>query len=161
MIEGKIYKIINKDFPDKVYYGSTIQELHKRLSTHRRTKLNFCSSKILMNGNEEIILIQTKMYNDKYELLNREKWFIQNFKCINKYLPNLTDEEKLYNNRLSSKKAYQKNKIERITKNKKNYEKNKEDKNSKNRRRVICPCCLKNLSYDWYKQHYKKCYSTL
>ena len=161
MIEGKIYKIKNKDFPGMFYYGSTTQTLNKRLNNHRRKKLNNCSSKILINGNEEIILIQTKFYNNKYELWNREKWFIQNFKCINKYLPNPTDAEKLYNKRLSGRKDYQKNIIERKIKNKKNYEKNKEKVNLKicirRKERVICPKCLNNLSRGWFLNHYKIC----
>ena len=150
MIEGKIYKIINKDFPGLVYYGSTTQKLNRRLTNHRRALSS--TSNILINGNEEIILIQTKIYNDKYELWNREKWFIQNFKCINKQIPNPTNEEKLYKQRLTRKKN---------KKDKKYYEKHKENIHSNNRRRVICPSCLKNLSYDWYRKHYKKCYYTL
>ena len=144
MIEGKIYKIINKDFPGMFYYGSTTQKLKKRLAQHRRN--NTCSSKILMNGNEEIILIQNKICNTRKELLNREKWFIQNFKCINKYLPNPTDEEKLYKQRLTIKKNYEKNK-----------EKIKLWHRNRNKERVICPKCLKNLARSYFTRHCKIC----
>ena len=35
MIEGKIYKIKNKDFPGMFYYGSTTQTLNKRINIYQ------------------------------------------------------------------------------------------------------------------------------
>ena len=166
---GKIYKIINIDFPGKKYYGSTVRELKVRLTQHRNLKY---SSRELINGNEEIILIQNYPCNSKYELTQRERWFIEKFECLNFNIPNRTDKEyyqdnkkrirekqKIYSLKNSKKNIeYQKiyreeNKEELIIKHKIYYDKRKEYKNEK----IECDLCGKSMArqyVSYHKKHY-------
>lgn len=43
--------------------------------------------------NCEIVLLESVNCNSKEELLARERWFIENNKCVNKYIPFRTPEE--------------------------------------------------------------------
>tara|TARA_R110000765_G_scaffold1192_3_gene2975 strand:+ start:77 stop:544 length:468 start_codon:yes stop_codon:yes gene_type:complete len=89
---GKLYKIINPiDYPGEKYYGSTIKELEVRLSKHKYRRS--CRASKLINGNEEIILIQNYPCNNKKELEKRERWFIEKFECINRTIPGRTKNE--------------------------------------------------------------------
>jgi len=99
---GKIYKLINDEFPDLVYYGSTRGKLIDRLYDHRKTSgIRRCSSKILFEkGNCKIILVENYPCQSRKELLLKERYYIENNNCINKELPIITKEEH---------KQYQKN----------------------------------------------------
>ena len=89
--KGMIYKIYNDSIPDKVYYGSTIQPLHKRLYLHKKLDSN-CSSKILFPGGK-IVLVEKFPCKDKIELLQRERYYIENNECVNKRIPNRTKKD--------------------------------------------------------------------
>jgi len=97
---GYIYKIYDNT-NNNVYYGSTIQKLSRRLSGHRRSyknylngKYHFVSSfKIIENGDFSISLIEQVEYNDKIELRARERFYIENNKCVNKCIPNRNSKE--------------------------------------------------------------------
>ena len=92
---GYIYKIFDNT-NNNVYYGSTIQKLSIRLSGHRRSykdyligKSRFTTSfKIIENGDYTISLVETIEYNDKIELTARERFYIENYDCVNKVIPN-------------------------------------------------------------------------
>jgi hypothetical protein len=87
--EGKIYKIVGSGL---TYYGSTKQTLKARINKHKYQKC--CSSKqIINNGNYEILLIELFPCNTKEELKTRERWYIENNDCVNKYIPNRTKKE--------------------------------------------------------------------
>ena len=92
---GKIYKLVNDEFPDLVYYGSTIMKLNKRLSDHKyvsKTKNN--SSKILFSKGEcKIILVENYPCKSKLELLKKERINIETNKCINKVIPTRNKKE--------------------------------------------------------------------
>ena len=89
--EGKIYKIESNGL---CYYGSTIQKLYDRLSTHKK-KVG-CSSRLLYETGHEIKISIVELYpcNNKEELLLRERFWIENNQCINIKLPISSKEEK-------------------------------------------------------------------
>jgi hypothetical protein len=89
--EGKIYKIESNGL---CYYGSTIQTLNERLSTHK--KKSGCSSKLLYETGKDIIISIVELYpcNNKEELLLRERFYIENNQCINIKCPISSKEEK-------------------------------------------------------------------
>ena len=100
--EGKIYKIVC-DNTCLTYYGSTCEKrLSRRLSKHRSNysdylknpENNFCTSfKILEGGNYNIVLVEHYPCNSKEELLQRERFYIENNECVNRNIPTRTYEE--------------------------------------------------------------------
>ena len=89
--EGKIYKIINDKMPNLVYYGSTCNTFHKRMAQHKELT---CSSRVLFEyGNPQIILVEKYPCNDKMELTQRERFYIENNDCVNKCIPGQTRKE--------------------------------------------------------------------
>jgi hypothetical protein len=87
---GKIYKITGGNM---TYYGSTTQILSKRLYQHKH-KSNMCySKKILELGNYDICLVELFPCKSKEELHMRERFYIENNECVNKNIPNRTQEE--------------------------------------------------------------------
>lgn len=123
---GKIYKIIN-DATDKIYIGSTIQPLSKRLSQHKHKK-SCCSRELLELGNCKIILIENFKCDNKEQLTAREQYWIDNSSnCINKnmkanVLIKYKDNPKEY------MKQKRKNSEKRIAYRKEYYQKMKQNK---------------------------------
>src|SRR5690348_2273684 len=90
---GKIYKIISNQ-TDKIYIGSTTEKyLSQRQVSHTRAYKSFLNGKdhfrasydILKFPDAKIILIETFPCNNKYELIAREQYWIEQFKdtCVN------------------------------------------------------------------------------
>ena len=105
--QGKVYKIasLNAEEGD-TYYGSTVETLSRRMSQHRthykgwkNGQCNYTSSFLLFDkyGLENclITLVETVSVTSKEELLQRERFYIENNKCVNKCLPILTGQEKI------------------------------------------------------------------
>ena len=89
--KGKIYKIVNDDFPDLVYYGSTIVNLKQRMRGHKN---NTCASrKLFETKNVRIELVEEYPCETKRELEIREKYYILKYECINICIPVRTKEE--------------------------------------------------------------------
>lgn len=103
--KGKIYKIINDT--NNCYIGSTTQKLEKRLRDHYDKKQ---SSRILLNGNEKIILIKNFPCNNLIELIKEERKIYDEYKnnnklnIVNTLKPYTTLEEKKENKRIIDKK---------------------------------------------------------
>jgi hypothetical protein len=103
-MEGKIYRITGGGM---TYYGSTTRELKARFNEHRtkfsaykKGKGNFVSSfKVLEHDDAKIELVEDVLYNKKYELALREKFFISNYDCVNINMPTGIDCE-LFNKSL-------------------------------------------------------------
>jgi len=94
---GKIYKIVNDEL-NLTYYGSTIQPLNTRLRKHKNdVKIKNLSSKILFTTKTEaqIFLVENVPCNNKDELRKRERFYIENFQCVNKTIPCQTRKESL------------------------------------------------------------------
>jgi len=88
---AKIYKLVSSS-TDKIYIGSTINTLGKRLYQHKH-KSNTSSSRLL-GQNIDIVLIENYPCNCRNELELRERYWIQNTKnAINKRLPTRTFKE--------------------------------------------------------------------
>jgi len=168
--KGKIYKIVNNE-NNKVYYGSTTQPLHKRMYEHRK-KHNNCMSKNLGVDLKDcqIILVEKIECECKYELEKRERFYIENNKCVNKRIPTRTMKEwreankekiaerkkkKYHKNKEKLKVKYEKNKEKIAIKQKgyrkknkeklneyrkKDYQKNKEKILEKAKEKITCEC---------------------
>ena len=158
---GYIYKIWDNDDPSLVYYGSTKQQVSIRMGKHREIK-NACTSKIIIERNNyQYATIEKVEYEDKFELHNRERWYIENNICVNKCIPNQTQAEwckknkqQLVEYRKKNKQQmaeYRKKNKEKIAeKNKDYYEENKE----KIAEKITCECgCI--VRYDGMSDHKK------
>ena len=134
---GKIYKIEPTCEHDEgdIYIGSTTRLLTQRMASHR------CEYKKWKNGlhhkltsfdifdkyglnNVKIILLESVNANTIVELLEREAYYIKEFKCVNKNIPTRTIKEwqnanrdkikqhqKKYNEKQKIKKLIEKNVI--------------------------------------------------
>jgi len=128
--KGMIYKIVNNE-NSKVYYGSTCQPLYKRMYDHRQ-KHNKCMSKNLSVDLKDcqIILVEKIECECKYELLKRERFYIENNDCVNTNIPTRTKQEYYQANKDKineySKQYKQKNKQFILKQKKQHYEKNKD-----------------------------------
>ena len=130
---GKIYKIVNDEL-NLTYYGSTISTLTKRLSQHKApTNLNSSTTSKILFSTEikpKIYLVELFPCNLKIELLQRERYYIENNDCINKTIPSRTAKEWREDNKdelILKSKEYRSDNKEVLTINKKiYYEDNKE-----------------------------------
>jgi adenylate kinase family enzyme len=141
---GKIYKIepIVDHEEDEIYIGSTTKQyLSQRMDSHRNDyrfvqsgkRTSKCSACILFDKykieNCQIVLLETVQANSKDELLARERFYIQQMKCINKIVPGRTDKE------------YRKDNEENIKAKHKEYrEKNKKKIYEKCQQTTLCEC---------------------
>jgi glutamine synthetase type III len=85
---GKIYKITSPN-TDKIYIGSTIQSLHRRMIQHKsdtKKNRNISSSIILLEGDATIELIEEYPCLNRAELESREEYYMELYSdyCINK-----------------------------------------------------------------------------
>ena len=140
--DGKIYKLVGGGL---TYYGSTCNELRIRLHQHKQ-KNNLCKSKQLFDTGDkvEIILVEKYPCNDKMELHKRERYYIENNECINKYIPLRT--------LIESKKNWIENNKDKYTEGYKNYyinnkqkykvyeEKNKDKIRQRKSEKITCDC---------------------
>lgn len=129
--QGKIYRLKTTD--GHYYIGSTCSSLEIRLGHHRHAirnqlqsgKYNYFS-KVPMSQ-ISIELIEDFPATSKKELLQRENFYIQNFKddtlCLNTNKAYLTPEEK----KIYDKENYELNKQDRLAKMKEYYEGHKEE----------------------------------
>ena len=99
--KGKIYKLTGAG---KIYIGSTTQLLSKRYWAHKNQTYKTVEE-IINDPNNQITLIELFPCSCKEELLARERYYIEQNDCINKYNPILSDEER-YNYTKSKNKAY-------------------------------------------------------
>ncbi len=125
---SKIYKLVNDDLPDMVYIGSTTRPLTKRYQEHkydsvnRKTRRHSNAVKLFEIGTPKIVLLEEYECKSKYELETKERWYIENTKCINTRIPTRTSKE-------YKKKYYEKNKEYFKNYNKKKYLERKAMKN--------------------------------
>lgn len=114
---GKIYKIISPN-TEKIYIGSTIVNLNKRLIKHRyEIKKRGITSKIIFDaGDEKIELIKNFPCNSKEELRREEGLIMKQYKniCVNILIAGRTRKEYYTDNfekiKIIQKKYYLKNK---------------------------------------------------
>ena len=146
-MKGYIYRL--KDNTNgNIYYGSTIQNINKRMSKHKNHYKRYLEGKnsylysfeIIKNNNYNVEIVEEVECETKYELLKRERYYIENFDCINKKIPNRTYKEWLEKHKDYQKEYNKKNKEQRKEKSKiyykNNYEKIKDYKTEK----ITCEC---------------------
>jgi hypothetical protein len=163
---GKIYMLESKEGNVR-YYGSTVQSLKERLRKHKVDKKRYeevknryyTSYKILEYSDCEISLVEDYPCNNKKELETRERFYIENNDCVNKFIPTRTlkewREEKKDEIKQQNKEYYEKNKDEILQKqkeyreekkdeikqqNKERYEKNKDEIKQKQKEKITCVC---------------------
>tara|TARA_R110000796_G_C14287275_1_gene403502 strand:+ start:61 stop:528 length:468 start_codon:yes stop_codon:yes gene_type:complete len=113
---SKIYKIIDNT-NGNIYVGSTTEKyLSRRLGKHKwdynkwksgefnRTYIS--SFEIIKNNDYRIELIENFKCNDLYELRKQERFFIEKYECINKYIPTRTKEEYYVDNKIKLNKQH-------------------------------------------------------
>ena len=99
-MKGIIYKITCNE-TGEIYYGSTQCSLNKRITEHKCTykrwkegNKTFCSSfPIIERGTYSYSLIENVVCEDRKQLETRERFYIENNECINKYVPTRTTKE--------------------------------------------------------------------
>ena len=113
---GLIYKIFDNT-NGNIYYGSTTVTISKRMTGHRSKYKEWvagnarkCKSyDILKNGDYSYSLVEQVEYEDKGELLQRERWYIENNECVNKNIPTRSQDEKIEYHKEYNKEYYQQN----------------------------------------------------
>lgn len=150
----KIYKIVN-NINDEVYIGSTTQPLYRRWNDHKQRAKRITgthhTSKILFDKygieNCSIVLEHTEDVLDKEHCNKLEREWIDKYsgRCVNKYMPFRTNEE-----RCEQRKAYP----ARI------YDKDEYAKSELRKKRqldVCCVCCKTKLKWGSLTEHLKIC----
>lgn len=100
MVTGIIYKLVCNE-TNTVYYGSTTCSLNRRICGHKSGckewkagKRHYTTSySIIEKGNYSYSLIETVECEDKKQLETRERYYIENNECVNKYIPTRTNKE--------------------------------------------------------------------
>ena len=119
---GKIYSLRSHQ-TDKIYIGSTIQPLYKRLYGHRTKKLNE-----LANYNDVYIeLIEEYPCNNKMELERKEGEHIRANDCVNKLIAGRTNKQYRIDNK-ETKKQYDISNKDKISEYQKQYYIDNKDK---------------------------------
>ena len=134
--QSKIYKICDNT-NGAVYFGSTTQKLYERINDHKKSYRKFLKGKrgnitsfeIIKNNDFNIILVENVLCCDKEQLQARERYYIENFECINKYIPGRT-----------SKQYHEDNKERLKELSKQKYEKNKLELNEIKKIKCVCRC---------------------
>ena len=138
---AKIYRLINNQ--GHVYYGSTCTTLKIRLDRHRKAyhywfhhNYQFCYSFTVMHSNRFKIQLVERCYNveNKQELKQRERYYIENYPCVNHNIPARSVKESYtaYNQKQDRKehlKSYYQQNKEKIKEYSKNYYKSKKKPN--------------------------------
>jgi hypothetical protein len=84
------------------YYGSTTNAPEVRLYGHKNNPTT-TSIEIIKNGDYKIEVLEELEFQNKTELLNREKYYILNNECVNKNIPLRTTKEWYYDNNYKDK----------------------------------------------------------
>ena len=92
--KGKIYRLVGSGM---TYYGSTVKTLNERKSKHRSAYKQFLIGKKTHVTSFDIIkeeciieLVENYPCLTKKELETRERYYIENNECINRYVPTQT-----------------------------------------------------------------------
>jgi hypothetical protein len=105
-MKGYIYKIFDNT-NGNIYYGSTIQDVSQRIAGHRTHYKQFVNGKfgnsksfeIIANGDYDYSIVEEVEFEKKYDLHNRERFYIENNDCVNKFIPNRTKKQYKIENR--------------------------------------------------------------
>jgi hypothetical protein len=101
MWSGYVYKI-HCNIKNEDYYGSTEQDIEERMWHHKSHKETM-SSQIIERGDWCYEIMEEVDYIIKVDLLIRERYYIENYPCINIIIPYRTKEEKRQYRRLHNR----------------------------------------------------------
>jgi len=145
---GYCYKIFSKVNPKLVYYGSTTQKyVSSRISTHKSNYKKWKNGElkspplsylVLDTGDWDYMTLEKVLFDDKFELLNRERWYIENNECVNKCVPNRTKKEWCKDNPEKVKaisKKYCENNKEKAKERQKKWRENNPEKAKENQKK--------------------------
>ena len=152
---GKVYKIVC-DTTKNTYIGSTTLRLCQRLAQHKKDLIAYSQNKkrystsyeILENGNYQIVLLENVNCDNREELLQRERFYIENMECVNRCIPIRDKVEKKEIHKISNQQYEEKNK-ESIKERKQNYYQTKKEyiqercknyRNTKEKVKINCVC---------------------
>mgnify|MGYP003128030937 CR=1 FL=1 len=161
-MKGVVYRIYDNT-NGNVYYGSTTETVSRRMASHRSSYKKYLngtqhyikSFDILKNGDYSYNIVEEVEYENKYELHNRERFYIENNECVNKLVPNRNKKQYYEDNKdkiLEKKKNYHKNNKDKFKqyrednkdkikqKDKKYYQNNKDKINEKQKEKITCEC---------------------
>jgi predicted GIY-YIG superfamily endonuclease len=140
---AKIYKITGGGF---TYIGSTTTSLSRRLAHHRNDLKRFkegkrqyelTSFRVFEHPDYAISLIEKYPCEDNEELYSRERYWIENTDCVNRFIPNRRKAEYYQDNKeiiLEKNKIYRVENAEGIQKQRAEYkEQNRETLREKQR----------------------------
>jgi hypothetical protein len=127
--KGKIYKLVNYK-TDDIYVGSTLNKLRIRKYQHKTSlkggnNINLYRKLRNMNvtcNDIELVLIENWPCQNRFELRDREKYWIKKIATLNKAIPNRTIKQYYIDNIVkisNKKKQYYINNIVKITNKKK------------------------------------------
>ena len=108
MHQGKVYMLSSPTYP-KVYVGSTIQKLSRRMSRHRG-KQNTCRSKELFDACGDTVkveILEEVQVSDRRELERVEVKYLKKYKhmLVNKNMP-YRDRKERYRDNIDRMRAY-------------------------------------------------------
>lgn len=136
-MKGYVYKLQS---PNLQYFGSTFQNLNQRFNSHVHNaiygKVNNVS-RVFQDGEVEVIKLAEIETEDKNTLKMIERYYIENFECVNKNIP-----------LRSTKEA---DKARRKSQHRIDYLK------KYNSRQIKCQYCTKDLIYSSKWRHEKIC----
>ena len=113
-----IYKIYDDE---GTYYGSTV-DYHNRKSYHKYMYSSCRSEEIITRGNWKMEIVEEFPCENRKELLTRERYYIENFPCVNHITPILFGDEAKERNKMHTKR-YKANNKEQIAENSREYRK--------------------------------------
>ncbi len=159
--KAKIYKITN-DYNDDVYVGSSCNNLKKRFNNHKSSSKieGKNTSKLYTLINEigferfRIDLIENYPCEDKYQLRQREGYFIREIGTLNINIAGRTKQEYIEENIEMYKKAktkYRENHKDKANINSKEYYKNNKERLKES---IACACGC-NITFSNKLRHEK------
>jgi hypothetical protein len=94
---AKIYALKNTT-SDDVYIGSTVKELKRRLQNHKADYNRYLKGKFRFVTAFDILKCETAYIEllEEFDISNRyvrERYWIENTVCVNKFIPNRTRKE--------------------------------------------------------------------
>ena len=149
--EPKIYRLYNERL-NLTYYGSTILSIGKRFNNHKshaKQNITITSTQLFQEGDDVTCeVVEYVDCLDKETLHKREKYYIENFDCVNKVIPARTKAEYHQDNK---EKRNEKNRIYRQDNKeiiKQYYQENKEKIKERDSQKIECECGSVVRRYD-------------
>ena len=145
---GKIYKLVNRNDPNELYIGSSVNELRKRFAWHKNACAQGSTTTLYMRMRElgvtefRIVLLEAWPCNNRDELRQREDhWIVQLNPRLNMKRAFLTDAEKLESAHAANKEYREANPEFWSERAKSYHEANKNKIHARKSEKVKCEHC--------------------